>query len=114
MSRTWLSCGKWVLEDTHRIREVDSVLTKIRSRLPLIPLESHGINVCTNVQPVNAPVVTIPDETADEERFVTVGSDILGRILVVVYTVLLSLTLAFSCGARSASKLKRRGYLVNG
>jgi uncharacterized DUF497 family protein len=30
--------------------------------------------------------VTIPDRQSDEERFVTVGMDALGRILVVVYT----------------------------
>ena len=30
--------------------------------------------------------VTIPEERSGEERFVTIGMDALGRILVVVYT----------------------------
>ena len=30
--------------------------------------------------------VTIPDESAEEERFVTIGRDALGRVLVVIYT----------------------------
>lgn len=30
--------------------------------------------------------ITIPDDHPDEERFATIGRDILGRILVVVYT----------------------------
>jgi len=30
--------------------------------------------------------ITIPDDYPDEERFVTIGRDMLGRILVVVYT----------------------------
>jgi len=30
--------------------------------------------------------ITIPDEDHDEERFITIGMDSLGRILVVVYT----------------------------
>ncbi len=30
--------------------------------------------------------VTIPDDNVDEERFVTIGRDALGRVLVVVYT----------------------------
>ncbi len=30
--------------------------------------------------------VTIVDEHPDEERFVTIGMDLLGRVLVVVYT----------------------------
>ena len=30
--------------------------------------------------------VTVADEFADEERFITIGSDALGRLLVVVYT----------------------------
>ncbi len=30
--------------------------------------------------------ITIPDERSDEERFVTIGMDALGRVLVMVYT----------------------------
>ena len=31
--------------------------------------------------------ITIPDERFDEERFVTIGVDVFGRVLVVVYTM---------------------------
>jgi len=30
--------------------------------------------------------ITIPDDYPDEERFATIGRDMLGRILIVVYT----------------------------
>ncbi len=30
--------------------------------------------------------ITIPDDYPDEERFITIGMDFIGRILVVVYT----------------------------
>lgn len=30
--------------------------------------------------------ITVPDDQADEDRFVTMGMDALGRVLVVVYT----------------------------
>lgn len=50
-------------------------------------LRKHRIDFADAVGVLEDPLaVTILDETSDEERFVTVGSDILGRILVVVYT----------------------------
>jgi uncharacterized DUF497 family protein len=50
-------------------------------------LKKHGIDFA-DVIPVleDERAVTIPDDHPDEERFVTIGMDALGRILVVVYT----------------------------
>ena len=53
--------------------------------------------------------ITIPDEGSDEEdRFVTLGMDVLGRILVVVYTWREDLPRLIS--ARKATVRERRQY----
>ena len=52
--------------------------------------------------------LTVPDDRANEDRFVTMGMDALGRILVVVYTW------RGDCGrlisARPATRSERRQY----
>src|SRR5258705_13606418 len=52
--------------------------------------------------------ITIPEEGADEERFVTTGMDALGRVLVVVYTWRESRVRIIS--ARAATPRERRQY----
>ena len=53
--------------------------------------------------------ITIPDEGSDEEdRFVTLGMDVLGRILVVVYAWREDLPRLIS--ARKATARERRQY----
>jgi hypothetical protein len=52
--------------------------------------------------------VTIKDNNPDEERFVTIGIDALGRILVVVYTWRGETIRLIS--ARKASKGERQAY----
>jgi uncharacterized DUF497 family protein len=52
--------------------------------------------------------VTIPDERADEDRFVTIGLDALGRLLVVVYTWRGDRARLIS--ARRATRRERRQY----
>jgi len=50
-------------------------------------LRKHGVDFADAVGVLEDPgAVTIPDEAADEERFVTVGMDALGRVLVVCWT----------------------------
>jgi len=72
-------------------------------------LRKHGIDFADAVVVLEDPLaVTIPDYTADEERFVTVGSDILGRILVVVYAVRDKQIRLIS--ARKATRRERRRY----
>jgi uncharacterized protein len=47
----------------------------------------HGVafsDAVTALEDVRA--LTIEDDTPDEQRFITIGSDALGRLLVVVYT----------------------------
>ena len=47
----------------------------------------HGVRFSDAVAVLFDPAaLTIPDERTEEERFVTVGGDALGRVLVVVYT----------------------------
>lgn len=49
-------------------------------------LKKHGIDFADAVSVLeDERAVTIPDEYYDEERFVTIGMDVLGRILVIVY-----------------------------
>ena len=52
--------------------------------------------------------VTVPDEDADEERFVTLGMDALGRLQVVVYTWRAERIRIIS--ARAATGRERRRY----
>jgi uncharacterized DUF497 family protein len=47
----------------------------------------HGVSFADSVAVFEDDwAITIPDDHPDEERFVTIGRDLLGRILVVVYT----------------------------
>lgn len=50
-------------------------------------LQKHGIDFADAVTVLeDDAAITVVDEDSDEERFVTIGMDGLGRILVVVYT----------------------------
>lgn len=50
-------------------------------------LRKHGVDFADAVSVLyDRFAVTIADDVSDEERFVTVGMDGLGRIIVVVYT----------------------------
>lgn len=50
-------------------------------------LRKHGIDFADAVSVfADDLAITIPDERFDEERFITVGMDAFGRVLVVVYT----------------------------
>lgn len=52
--------------------------------------------------------ITIEDDDPGEERFVTIGMDVLGRLLVVVYTWRGGLIRIIS--ARKATKQERKQY----
>ncbi|MBN1318419.1 MAG: BrnT family toxin [Anaerolineales bacterium] len=50
-------------------------------------LRKHGIDFADAATVFSDDyALTIPDDDPDEERFVTIGMDALGRILVVVFT----------------------------
>lgn len=50
-------------------------------------LRKHGIDFADAVSVFSDDLaITVPDERFDEERFITIGMDAFGRILVVVYT----------------------------
>ena len=57
-------------------------------RKATINLRKHGVDFADAATVLHdEQAITIPDEGSDEEeRFVTLGMDALGRILVVVYT----------------------------
>ena len=49
--------------------------------------EKHGIDFADAALVLHDDLaVTLPDEAADEKRFVTLGMDALGQLLVVAYT----------------------------
>ena len=51
-------------------------------------LRKHGVDFADAATVFwDERAITITDENPDEERYVTVGTDALGRVLVVVYTV---------------------------
>jgi uncharacterized DUF497 family protein len=56
--------------------------------------------------------VTLPDENPNEERFVTVGMDTLGRLVVVVYTWRRNAVRIIS--ARKATRTEERLYAAEG
>lgn len=72
-------------------------------------LKKHGVDF-TDAATVlyDDLAVTIPDEHQSEERFVTVGMDARGRILVVVYSWRGESIRIIS--ARKASRSERRQY----
>jgi uncharacterized DUF497 family protein len=51
-------------------------------------LRNHGIDFADAISVFSDDLaITIPDERFDEERFITIGVDAFGRVLVVVYTL---------------------------
>jgi uncharacterized protein len=51
-------------------------------------LRKHGIDFADAVSVFSDDLaITVPDDRFDEERFVTIGVDAFGRVLVVVYTL---------------------------
>lgn len=72
-------------------------------------LRKHGIDFADAVSVFSDDLaITITDERFEEERFVTVGMDAFGRILVVVYTLREDQIRLIS--ARPATRRERRQY----
>jgi len=71
--------------------------------------KKHGIDFADAVAVLeDVLAVTIRDEVADEERYVTVGEDVLGRVAVVVYALRGDRIRIIS--ARRASRKELRQY----
>jgi uncharacterized protein len=72
-------------------------------------LRKHGIDFADAVSVFSDDLaITISDERFDEERFITIGMDALGRVLVVVYTLRGKDIRLIS--ARPATRPERRQY----
>jgi uncharacterized DUF497 family protein len=73
-------------------------------------LRKHGVDFAdAGTVLYDEEAITIPDEGSDEEdRFVTLGTDVLGRVLVVVYTWREERPRLIS--ARQATPRERRQY----
>jgi hypothetical protein len=72
-------------------------------------LRKHGIDFADAATVLSDDLaVTVPDDDPEEERFVTVGLDALGRVLVVVYTWRNEDRRLIS--ARRATRAERRQY----
>lgn len=72
-------------------------------------LRKHGIDFADAVSVFSDDLaLTVPDERFDEERFVTIGLDGFGRVLVVVYTLRGEAIRVIS--ARKASRQERQQY----
>jgi uncharacterized DUF497 family protein len=73
-------------------------------------IEKHGIefaDAVTTLDDENA--LTLADDNPEEERFITVGMDTLGRVLVVVYTYRGSAIIRI-ISARKATPRERKYY----
>lgn len=72
-------------------------------------LQKHGVDFADAVAVfADELAVTIPDEGHEDDRFVTVGTDGLGRLLVVVYVWRGERVRVIS--AREATRRERRQY----
>lgn len=72
-------------------------------------LRKHGIDFADAVSVfADDLAITIPDERFDEERFIAVGMDAFGRVLVVVYTLRGDEIRVIS--ARKATRREREQY----
>jgi uncharacterized DUF497 family protein len=72
-------------------------------------LKKHGVEFADAFAVFTDPLaVTVHDRSADEERFITIGSDISGRLLSVVYTWRGDVIRLIS--ARRATRNERRQY----
>jgi uncharacterized DUF497 family protein len=72
-------------------------------------LQKHGVDFADAATALHDEMaITIPDDDPDEERFVTLASDALGRILVVAYTWRGPRARLIS--ARAATRRERRQY----
>jgi uncharacterized protein len=72
-------------------------------------LRKHGIDFADAVGVFHDPLaLSRSDEAVDEERFVAVGADYLGRVLVVAYTLRGNDVRIIS--ARAATRAERRTY----
>lgn len=72
-------------------------------------LRKHGIDFADAVSVFSDDLaITIPDDRFDEERFVTIGNDAFGRVLVVVYTLRDDEIRLIS--ARKATRQERQQY----
>ncbi|PIG93670.1 BrnT family toxin [Gloeocapsopsis sp. IPPAS B-1203] len=72
-------------------------------------LRKHGIDFADALSIFSDDLaITIPDKRFDEERFVTIGVDAFGRVLVVVYTLRDNEIRLIS--ARKATRHERQQY----
>lgn len=76
-------------------------------------INKHGIDFADAVSVFSDDLaVTVSDERFEEERFITIGTDALGRVLVVVYTLRGRDIRLIS--ARKATRLELTQYLEEG
>jgi len=72
-------------------------------------LQKHGVDFADAVTVLeDESAITLEDDDPDEERFITIGLDALGRLLVVVYTWRAELIRLIS--ARQATPHERKQY----
>lgn len=70
----------------------------------------HNVRFADAVAVLEDPfAITIPDDHVDEERFITIGEDALGQILVVIYAYRSKETIRI-ISARTATRQERRIY----
>ena len=70
----------------------------------------HGVDFADAVTALeDEAAITVADECAEEERLITIGTDVLGRLIVVVYTWRGEDTIRL-ISARNATSHERRQY----
>ncbi len=75
-------------------------------------LRKHGVDFADAAGVLDDPLaLSMPDDDAEEERFIAIGSDFLGRMLVVVYAQRDERIRLIS--ARRATRAERNAYEEN-
>lgn len=71
-------------------------------------LRKHSVDFADAVGVFDDPLaLSMPDDALDEQRFVGIGADVLGRVLVVVYTIRGDRVRIISARRATASERKR-------
>ncbi|MFA4830545.1 MAG: BrnT family toxin [Thermodesulfovibrionales bacterium] len=94
----------------YNIHIMDTMKVVWDPRKAMLNIRKHGVEFSHAATVLDDPMaVTIEDKSHDEQRFATIGADLLGRVLVVVYTYFDEEEIRL-ISARKATSKERRIY----
>lgn len=95
---------------TYNMHIINTMKVVWDPRKAMLNIRKHGIEFSHAATVLDDPMaVTIEDKDHDEQRVATIGADLLGRVLVVVYTYFEEEEIRL-ISARKATSKERRIY----